>query len=487
VNVLFVSAEAVPFAKVGGMADVVGSLPAALRESGVDARIIMPGYGFIPHADRRISHLFSFTLPLRSGTASIHVYSTVYNGVPIYFLQSWPYFGSEDAVYTDWEWDVPRFIYFNQIVMGAIWELSERFGWVPDVCHVNDWHTGLLPFLISDASSKHPRWANMATMLSIHNMRYQGDNTGGYLFEAGIPGRDQPDLVYQDLTDNLLAIAMAYSDIITTVSPRYAIEIQYPYMGYGLDGMVRTRLNDVAGILNGIDTDLWNPATDRKLEENFDIGTVEDRRVANKRALQRTLGLPEREDILVVGLVSRLVWQKGLDILIPALRQFLGENEVYFVGLGTGSEEYERALWQIGNEYNWQARMFVGFDAAVAQNIYAGSDLFLMPSHFEPCGMGQMIAMRYGALPLVRETGGLADTVQNYDNSDARNGTGFVFQWQESDAIVGTLRWALETYHNRQEAWRRMQKRGMGTDFSWKASAKQYIELYQKAITKKRG
>lgn len=486
-NVLFISAEAVPFAKVGGMADVVGSLPAALKDIGVDARILMPGYGFIPHDKYQISHLFSFKMSIRDETADVHVYSTVYNGVPIYFLQSWPYFGTEGSVYTDWEWDVPRFIYFNQIALGTIWELVERFEWLPDICHINDWHTGLVPFLISEAAQYHERWARMGTLMSIHNMRYQGDHAGGFLFEAVIPGRHQPDLVYQDLTDNLMAIAMAYSDIVTTVSPRYAVEIQYPYMGFGLEGMVRTRLNDLAGILNGIDTNLWNPATDTKLEENFDPRTFEERRIANKRALQRSLGLPEREDVLVIGLVSRLVWQKGLDILVPALREFLGENEVQFIGLGTGNPEYEQAMWQIGNDFNWQARMFVGFDATVAQHIYAGSDLFLMPSHFEPCGMGQMIASRYGALPLVRETGGLADTVQNYDNDEGRDGTGFVFQWQESGAIVGTLRWALQTYHNRQAAWRRMQKRGMETDFSWQSSAKRYVELYDKAIQKKRG
>jgi starch synthase len=485
-NVMFVSAEAAPFAKVGGLADVIGSLPAALHRLDIDARVILPGYGFIHHERYDISHLLSFQITLQEGTADVDVYTTVYNGVPFYFVQSWPYFGEDATVYTDWEWDVPRFIFFNQIVMGLMWQLDQKLDWFPDVVHVNDWHTGLLPFLIADKAHE-PRWERLATVLSIHNLAYQGDHVGGWLWQAGIAGRHHRDLAYLGLTDNLLAIAIAYSDIVSTVSPRYAVEIQYPYMGYGLDTLIRARVADLYGILNGIDTDLWNPATDPKLHVNYDATDFREKRVLNRRYLQREVGLEVRDDVMLIGLVNRLVWQKGLDIALPALRGLLVGYDVQFVALGTGEPELEHELERLSNDFHWRARCFLQYDAAVAQHIYGGCDLFLMPSHFEPCGMGQMIAMRYGALPLVRETGGLADTVENYDGYLGERGTGFVFHWEEPEAVLGTLLWALDTYNKRRRAWEQMQTNAMQMDFSWDVSARRYRDLYQKVVDLKKG
>lgn len=485
-NVLFASAEAAPFAKVGGMADVVGSLPGALRRLGLDARVILPGYGFIKHFEYNISHLFQFQFTHRMGTAEAHVFTTVYDGVPFYFTQAWPFFGNDESVYTDRNWDIPRFIFFNQLVMATAWELKERIGWFPDVFHVNDWHTGLIPFLLHENRHTYG-WGEAGTLLSIHNMAYQGDHAGDFLYQAGIPARHQPDLVYQDLTDNLMGIAIAYSDIISTVSPRYATEIHYPENGYGLDNLISRRGDDVYGILNGIDAELWDPATDKLLHSNFDSENFITQRPPNKQHLQRSLGLPEKPDVPLIGLVSRLVWQKGVDLLIPAMRRLMAEQEVQFVALGTGEPYYEALMRQLMADFGWRGtRILLQYNAATAQHIYAGCDLFLMPSHFEPCGTGQMVSLRYGALPLVRETGGLADTVQNYDNGDADYGTGFTFLWENSDAVYQTLRWAIETYRNKPEAWRRMQKRGMETDFSWTKSAKQYAALYEKAAAIRR-
>lgn len=480
-NVLFVSAEAYPFAKVGGLADVVGSLPGALREHDIDARIVMPGYGFINHARHGIDQLFSFEFTHREGTSTIQVFSTVRNGVPIYFIQGWPYFGNEDTTYTVWDWDSPRFIFFNQATLALMWELKQRLDWFPDLVHVHDWHTGLLPFLL-DEQQYVPGWGRVPTMLTIHNLAYQGEYQGGWLFKAGISGRHHPDLVYQNLTDNLLAIAIAHSDIVTTVSPRYAVEIQYPYMGYGLDGMIRTRKDDLYGILNGLDTHVWDPATDPRITANYDADTFRERRIHNKRALQNQLGLDVRDDVPLVGFVSRLVWQKGPDLAIPALRQIASDTDMQFVALGTGDPYYEEPMRDLERDFPHKIRSIIDFNGTLAQLIYAGSDIFLMPSHFEPCGMGQMVAMRYGSLPLVRETGGLADTVDNYDNGPADYGTGFVFHWEQSDAVLGTLRWAIDTYYNRPDAWQRMQRRAMRRDFSWYTSARQYIDLYRKAI-----
>ncbi len=482
-NILMASAEAVPFAKVGGMADVVGSLPTALQELDVDARVIMPGYGLIDHQKYNISHLFNFEFSHRTGTSQVSVYTCVHNEIPFYFVQGWPYFGEEGEVYTTWDWDVPRFIFFNQMVMATAWELNERLGWMPDVIHAHDWHTGLLPFLLAENRNQFG-WSEVASVMTIHNIAYQGNGVGGFLWDAGVGSRYHPELNYHDLNDNLLGIGCAYADKITTVSPRYATEIQYPYAGYELAGIMRDRADDLVGILNGLDVDLWNPEIDPKLISNYNAENFESQRPINKRHLQAYSNLPINDEVPLVGMVTRLATQKGLDLALPALRQVLVDTDMQFVLLGTGEPDIEFGVWRLCQDFHWKARAFLQFDAALAQHIYAGSDIFLMPSHFEPCGMGQMMAMRYGSLPLVRETGGLADTVANYDNGNADVGTGFVFSWEEADAVEGTLRWAVRTYQDKPEAWKRMQKRGMQTDFSWTKSANDYTGLYQQAIDK---
>jgi starch synthase len=486
INVLLVSAEADPFAKVGGLADVAGSLPKALRRLGVDARVVMPCYGFIDKQRYQIQSSFKFRLPRNSGTTEVEVFTTVHNEVPYYFLRGWPYFGDETSVYGDWGIDMGRFVFFNQAVMEFATEFRRRFAWFPDVIHVHDWHTGLLPFLISE-NRYDPNWAPVSTMMTLHNMAYQGDNAGGWLYQEGIPARSHPELVSRGLSDNMLAMGIAYSDVVTTVSPRYAVEIQYPYMGYGLDGLIRSRLTDLRGILNGIDLDQWNPETDPKLVANYNADTFTEKRIFNKRQLQADCNLEVRDDIPVIGLVSRLVFQKGIDIALPALRQLLAERDVQFIALGTGEPELNQQLWQIGQDFHWKTATFLGYNATVAQRIYGGVDIFLMPSRYEPCGVGQMLAMRYGALPLVRETGGLADTVQNFDNENGERGTGFSFQWEEVSAVLNTARWALDTFKQKREAWQRMQHRAMLTDFSWDNSAQQYVALFRKGINRRRG
>ena len=483
-RVLLASAEAVPFAKVGGLADVVGSLPTALRRAGMDARVIIPGYGFIDHAEYGAEPLLSFDFRHRLGVHEVRLFHCGCDDNPIYLLQSPPYFGLEGDVYSHWDWDMERFIYLNQALMAALTHLHSRTGWFPDVLHVNDWHTSLLPFLIRDHGDE--RWRELATVISIHNIAYQGKDAGGFLWAAGIHGRHHPDLVELGLADNLLGIGIACSDMVSTVSPRYAVEIQYPYAGYELAPLIGRRADDLRGILNGLNVDHWNPASDKALVARFGAVNFEDLRPINKRHLQSFARLPLRSDAPLIGIVSRLATQKGFDMALPALRNILARRDAQLVVLGTGEAHLEQAFWQLDQDFGDRARAFLQFDAALAQQIYAGCDIFLMPSHFEPCGMGQMMAMRYGALPLVRETGGLADTVVNYDNGDADTGTGFVFHWQEPQAVEGTLDWALDVYADRPDAWRRMQERAMLTDFSWKQSAKQYVELYERACAKTR-
>jgi starch synthase len=484
-KVFIVSAEAVPFAKVGGLADVVGSLPTALRTQGIDARVIMPGYRFIEHNKYNISRLFSFQFKHRKGTTDVDVYSCVYDGIPIYFVQGWPYFGDDQTVYSDWQWDVQRFIFFNQVAMAVASQLQERLGWFPDVFHVNDWHTSLIPFFLAENQDK-AEWSQVASIMTIHNIAYQGAGVGGFMWDLGIADRNHPLLDRYGLSDNLLAIAIAYSDMLNTVSPSYAKEIQFPSAGYDLASLISERKDDLMGILNGLDIERFNPETDPALISHFNAHEFVEQRAENKRMLQAAARLPIREEVPVIGVVSRLTWQKGFDLAVPALDKLLADTDVQVIVLGTGDAQIEADIYQITQDYQDKASAFIEFDATLAQHIYAGSDMFLMPSHFEPCGIGQMIAMRYGSLPIVRQTGGLADTVSNYDNAKADSGTGFVFEWETADAVLGTVRWAIDTYYNNPKAWRRMQRRAMQVDFSWKNSAQQYIELYRKAIHKRK-
>ncbi len=484
-NILLAAAEAAPFAKVGGMADVVGSLPKALNRISLDARVIIPLYGSINQEKYNVRYMFSFPFTRRNGTADVHVFTAEHNDSTFYFVKSWPFFGEENTVYSEWSWDMPRFIFFNQVALAVAWELKQRAGWFPDVFHANDWHTGLIPFLV-DYSRQNPDWAQVASIMTIHNMAYQGPYGGGWLWEAGVPGRHHPDLVYQDLTDNLLAIGIAYADKISTVSPRHAIEIQHAYMAYGLEHLIRRRADDLEGILNGLDMAEWNPATDPRIFSNFASDNFPEMRPPNKRNLQERLGLPVRDDVPLIGAVSRLVAQKGFDMATPALYTLLSDTEAQVVILGTGEPAIEQQVQRLAQTFGRKARAILQYSATLAQQIYAASDVFLMPSHYEPCGTSQMGAMRYGSLPLVRETGGLADTVENYDGGDAERGTGFVFSWETPQAVLGTLRWAIETYHTKGAAWQRMQRRGMQVDFSWDKSAERYADLYRRALDKHR-
>jgi len=484
VNVLFTSVEAAPFAKVGGMADVVGSLPAALRKLGVDARLIMPGTGTISHQKYNINYQFSFPFQHRWGTTNAHVFYAEHKGVPVYFVQAWPYIGQERSVYQEMAQDYPRFIFFSQLTLAVAWQLKQREGWFPDVLHAHDWHTGLVPFLLT-AARWQEEWKPVGSIITLHNMAYQGDWAGNFLFNAGVPPRLEP-LLWNGKDNNLLALGIAYADYVTTVSPRYAIEIQYPENAFKLEGLIRARLPDLRGILNGIDMDEWDPATDKVITQNYDADTFEVKRPANKAALQQRLGLPVRPDVPLLGVVSRLTGQKGIDLMLPAVRGLLSSHDAQFVALGSGEDALEYGLWAIQNDFNDRARFVNTYSEDIAHLIYAGSDMFLMPSRFEPCGTSQMFAMRYGSLPVVRETGGLADTVQNYDNGAADYGTGFMFLSSEPYPLYNTMRWAVETYHNRKGAWHRMIQRAMRVDFSWDVSARQYADLYEEAAARHR-
>lgn len=485
-RVLFVSAEMKPFAKTGGLGDVVADLPRALRDEGVDARVLMPLYGPVKaNFGDRLTEAFRFHFTRAPGTAAITIHTTEHFGVPVYFLESWPFFGVGDTIYTDTNWDRKRFVFFAQAVLATAWQLREGWhngeSWFPDVLHVHDWHTALVPFLVHEARFG-TGWEGVATVLTIHNMGYQGWESGGELAHAAIPTRYDPTLGSMGKSDNLLGIGIAYAQKLNTVSPRHARELRYPRFGEGLEGLIWAREADFVGILNGIDTVRVNPANDPHVPHPYGVATFRTERPKNKAALQTAVGLPQKPDAPVLGIISRLVAQKGMDFAIPALRHLLRHSDIQVIVLGAGEPDIEHAMRSLEWEFGTKARAVIDFRPDLAALMYAGCDLMLVPSRYEPCGLTQLFAMRYGSLPVVRETGGLADTVENYDDAAADRGTGFVFLFEEPDPFRYTLEWAINTYHNRRDAFERMQERAMQVECSWDQPVQQYITLYEEAL-----
>ncbi len=489
-RVLFVTAEMKPFAKTGGLGDVVSELPRALRAAGVDARVIMPLYGPIKaRFHDQLQYLFSYSFTRRNGTGEVYVHTINYEGTPVYFLESWPNFGEGNYIYTDVNWDRERFVFFSQAALGLVWQLNMgRHGdanWFPDVIHAHDWHTALIPFLMYEGRFM-PLWNRLASVLTVHNMGYQGWDSSYFLYEAGIPFRYHPELQYFHKGDNLLGIGLAYAHKLNTVSPRHAIELHYPRFGEGLEGMVWARDADFSGILNGIDVDKVNPATDKNIPHPYDETNFREMRAKNKVALQLEMNINPDPNVPLIGVVSRLVDQKGMDIAAEGLRRLLATTEAQLVLVGTGDPDLENQMRQLEWDFGWKARIVIAFRPELAAKIYAGADLILVPSRYEPCGLTQLHAQRYGALPVVRETGGLADTVINYDNNSGDHGTGFTFLFEEPNAVQGTLAWAIDVYRNRRDAFERMQARVMKLDLSWDRPVQQYMALYEAALAKAR-
>jgi starch synthase len=474
-KVLFLSAEAVPFAKVGGLADVAGSLPKALAGLGHDVRLMIPRYGTISSDQFELKKMGEpFRVPAGAGREHVHlISSTMGKDIPVYLLWNEHYFTSRERVY-GFEDDAQRFAVFGRGVIDAL----KVLGWKPDLIHANDWHTALVPTWLDVTGWRDPFYRDIATLFTIHNLAYQGIT--GRLILTFAQMEDVEHLpVEPPGAVNWMAQAVAHSDIVNTVSERYAEEILTPEMGMGLESLLRERRNRLYGVLNGLDYEEWNPVTDPCVPHNFDVERL-DRRAANKIALQQQARLPVRPETPLVGLVSRLDQVKGMDLMEPVLTWLLEERDAQFVLLGTGDPSYHEMFERLQQRYPDRMRAFLKFDAVLARRIYAGSDMFLMPSFVEPCGLGQMIAMRYGSVPIVRETGGLADTVTDHTTYPG-HGTGFVFQEGTPEACKGALHRAFEAYRDR-GTWLALQVRGMTSDFSWTASANAYVDLYRKAI-----
>ncbi len=473
-NILFASAEMSPLAKVGGLGDVAGSLPRALRGEGHDVRIAMPFYGTIARDGAfAFEHILEdVEVAWPGGAQYVDVWRTTVHGVPVYLFDVARLFG-RPTVY-GFEDDGERFLFFCDAMLAA----APFLDFEPDVVHAQDWHSALL--LTRLAGNPDHRWGRCGRVYTIHNLALQGAFTAEFAAAHGIdalllapPAGLPPATVMSAMAQGIL-----HADRVNTVSDTYAQEIMTLEYGAGLDPLLRARAGVVSGIVNGINVDEFDPLTDPALATHFDADTL-DARAANKRALQQQAELPDDADSLLFGVVTRLFAQKGIDLVGAAFDALLAARNMQLIVLGTGDEAVHKTLQALEAKYPQQVKIWLDFNPPLGQQIYGGCDVFLMPSRYEPCGLGQLISLRYGAVPLVRRTGGLADTVQDADAS-LRSGTGFVFDAATADELAAAAQRALDAFTDR-EAWRALQQRGMRQDWSWSRAAGKYHDLYEAA------
>jgi starch synthase len=472
-RVLMVASEMTPFSKTGGLGDVTAALPRALVRLGHQVDVVVPRYRGTPLDDGSPAPL-RVTVGKEVHDASVS--ETVVAGVRTVLLHH-PGFFDRPGLYgegaEDYSDNAERFAF---LARGALdWAASQQEPY--DVVHTHDWQTGLVPVLLRQMFASDRQLGRALTVHTIHNLAYQGLFDASWLPRLGLGwGMFRPDGLEYWGQVSYLKGGIMFGNQITTVSRRYAREIQTPEFGCGFDGLLRSRAADLTGIVNGIDYDEWNPLHDRYLTEPFDASTL-DRKQATKRSLLEVFRMLSAETLVrpLIGLVSRLVDQKGFD-LIASLADDLPHLQATFILLGTGDRRYEELWSKLAAAHPRQIGVRIGFDEALAHQIEGGADLFLMPSRFEPCGLNQMYSSRYGTLPIVRAVGGLADTVENLDRATG-GGTGFMFEAYSAEALLGTIKWALETFENKL-IWRGMQTAGMARDFSWDASAREYVKVY---------
>jgi starch synthase len=480
-KVLLMSAEMVPFAKTGGLADVAGALPKAIRAHGLDIRVAMPRYGRIDRERFQLAEaLAPYPVPMDDRTeeaALLHTNLPSAGGdIPVYMVDNAHYY-DRDGIYM-YEDDADRFIFFSRAVLEGI----KLLGWQPDVIHCHDWHTAIVPNWLKTVYKHDPFYERTACVYTIHNLAYQGIFGYRVLEIAGVDEFGfiaHPDMPHLNDVVDFMGRGIYYADILNTVSETYANEILDPEFGEGLDPLLRDRRDRLYGVLNGIDTEINNPATDPYLASHYDVGSLANK-AACKLDLQREAGLPQNRNTPLIGAISRLADQKGFDLIDSIIEPLLRNHDVQIVILGTGEQRYHDRLNEMRARFPQQVAALLTFNAPLAQKIYAGSDMFLMPSRFEPCGLGQMIALRYGSIPIVRETGGLADTVRNFDPT-TNEGNGFSFKAYDSMALYAAIIRAIEDYRYR-PAWQQLMLRAMSADHSWAASARKYVDLYHRAI-----
>jgi starch synthase len=488
-KILVVSPEVVPFAKTGGLADVTGALPQALTGLGHQVKVMLPRYRMVDRAKFKLNPVTAESPPIPVGKKQIKVgldsLRPAAEGVEYLFLVSDEYY-DRDELYKDpstgmdYADNDERFVL---LCKGAL-EAIKALAWQPDIIHSNDWQSALIPAYLKTLYAGDSFFKRTATVFSIHNLAYQGNFPKSTFEKLGL----SRDLFYPTSpfefwgNVNFMKAGISYADVVNTVSETYAVEIQSgSEYGYGLEGVLRTRNGDLYGIVNGIDYGIWSPENDKFIPARFSREDLSGKKRSTKE-LRKQCGLPQpRRDVPVIGIISRLADQKGFDLLAEISDELLS-GDLQMVILGTGDEKYHRLFTRMQSEYPKKISVNLRFDNPLAHLIEAGSDMFVMPSRYEPCGLNQLYSLRYGTVPIVRRTGGLADTIDNYDPRTGE-GTGFVFKDYEASELLNTVKLALEVYKDK-KAWTKLMQSGMSRDFSWQASAKKYVELYRKAIEK---
>ena len=488
-KICFVSSEVSPFAKTGGLADVAAALPAALKNMEQDVRLMMPKYRMIndrKYVLRDVIRLREVHVELggKVRTASGKTAFLPNTKVHVYFLFIPELFDrkgiyQDPATGKDFEDNAERFAYFSKAVV----ETLKLLYWQPDIIHCNEWQTALIPYYLKTVYADEEFFQGTKTVLTLHNLAYQGIFPLELAPQLGIEEKEaQPGGAFElNGQLNLLKGGILYADAITTVSERYAQEITTAEFGFGLEGVLKQRQKDLYGILNGVDYSVWNPETDRYLAAKYDAKSL-DKKVENKKALCNQFKLPFQAETPLIGMVTRLVEQKGIDLVVDGIDELM-KRGIQMVILGTGEEKYQTALKAAAEKYPEQLAVHFKFDEKLAHLIEGGADMFLMPSRFEPCGLNQMYSLKYGTVPIVRETGGLADTVENVDPQTGK-GTGFTFQEFSVEAMLDAVDRALAAFQDK-ATWAKIQKAGMRKDFSWENSAKKYLKVYEKAKKKK--
>lgn len=469
-KILFAAAEALPFIKVGGLGDVMGSLPAALNANGIDARVVLPLYAQIPEQMRQnLTFVASIGVPLGWRVSYCGIFTAEYGGVTYYLLDNEQYF-KRAAVYGEYD-DGERFAFFSKAVL----EILPHIGFYPDVININDWHTALIPIYLNAFYRQTAGYEAVRTVLSIHNIEFQGKYDPyilGSVFGLDVAFRE---VLMYDGCLNILKGGIESVDKIITVSESYAQEILEPFYSSGLHHILLARKEKIVGIVNGIDTELFDPKTDRNIVHGYDFETLRFKAI-NKRTLQKEMGLPQNSGTPLIGMVTRLTPQKGLGLIREAM-DAISVLDLQLVVLGAGDPEFEAMIQDWGARAGDKVRCSIGFSSTMASRIYAGADLFFMPSRSEPCGLAQMIAMRYGAVPVVHAVGGLKDTVIPF-NPETREGNGITFQTYEAWDMLDALQRALTLYHQK-ALWRVVRRNGMQRDSSWQHSAQKYLDVYR--------
>lgn len=475
-KVLFVASECVPFIKTGGLADVVGSLPKCFNKEEFDVRVILPKYMCMKEEYKsQMNYVSHFYMDLAWRSQYVGILEMKYEGIQFYFIDN-EYYLSGPKPYGNIYEDIEKFAFFSKAALSAL----PVIGFRPDIVHCHDWQTGLIPVYLKDRFHEGEFFSSMKSIMTIHNLKFQGvwdmktvkDMTGlpAYYFA--------PDKLEAFGDANYLKGGIVYADAVTTVSDTYAEEIKTPFYGEHLDGLMRARANCLSGIVNGIDYEEYNPETDQYIVKNYNAKNFRKEKIKNKRALQQELGLEQNDKKFLIGVVSRLTDQKGFD-LIAYIMDEMCQQDWQFVILGTGEEKYENMFRHFAWKYQGKVAACIYYSEAMSHKIYASSDAFLMPSLFEPCGLSQLMSLRYGTVPIVRETGGLKDTVWPYNEYES-TGTGFSFANYNAHEMLNTIKYAYYVFNEKKREWNKLIDRGMAADFSWDTSAQKYAELYNR-------